>query len=193
MDILIISKWLYPFNLNWTTEQEYKDIAGAPSVITCMINMFLQIGTSPLDYSPQMIRVLPQQENVALAFLLTAVVTVPLMLCVKPCYLGCCNKHEAHHEAEHKSGATHDSHLEGDKLIEGGGKSEQKVDTYSQIEEILKGMGAGDGHNAFGDLMIHQLIETIEFVLGTVSNTASYLRLWALSLAHSELASVFWV
>merc|ERR1740123_92282 len=62
------------------------------------------------------------------------------------------------------------------------GEPVSKSDTEVLIEQYKK---RGDHGHSFGDLFIHSMIETIEYGLGTVSNTASYLRLWALSLAHS--------
>lgn len=193
MDVLIIAKWNAYINAYaWGPANEtYRAyVSSAPSIITVMIDNFLGSGMEDYYYIGDSDNL--SQVHISKALVYISLICVPLMLCCKPLILALTMPKHDHAESGAEFDRIEAADNEQNQLVEGKDPEADAAADIKAYEEILNAEGGGDhGSHAIGEIFIHQLIETIEFVLGTVSNTASYLRLWALSLAHSQLADVF--
>uniref|UniRef100_A0A8C5PEV0 V-type proton ATPase subunit a n=1 Tax=Leptobrachium leishanense TaxID=445787 RepID=A0A8C5PEV0_9ANUR len=146
----------------------------APSLLIHFINMFLfnyTDKTLPMLYSGQV--------GLQCFLVVCAMLCVPWMLVLKPLLL-------RHQYLRRKHLGTHN--FGGIRV--GNGPTEEDAEII-QHDQLSMHSEEGEEFN-FGDIVVTQAIHTIEYCLGCISNTASYLRLWALSLAHAQLSEVLW-
>ena len=128
-----------------------------------IINTMITMGLGTDDKNPLYLG----QKDVQSLLMKITMWSVPLMLIPKPVILWLQNRSKTAHAGE-------------------------AAEYKALVEEGKQETAGGHGEEfEIGEVVIHQMIETIEYVLGTVSHTASYLRLWALSLAHQQLSLVF--
>jgi len=162
---MIFAKWSIDFPAN-----EMRP----PSLLNTLIAMFMSPGT----YTEED-RLFAGQEHVQLGLLRVALIAVPMLLIPKPLliYLDLRKRRQYQSVPEVGASGLAVEMAPADAEAEGGGEEAEE-----EHEE----------EHDFGEVVVHQVIHTIEFVLGSISNTASYLRLWALSLAHSQLSELFW-
>lgn len=140
------------------------------SILNTFINMIMKLGAiegdEPLFFSYQL--------YIQRTLLLLAVISVPWMIFGRP-ILFLMRKRRI--EAQ--------GYQETDRR--GSGESLSSTSRKAAVTHA-----EGEEEESFGSILTHEGIHAIEFILGSVSNTASYLRLWALSLAHAQLSEVLW-
>jgi V-type H+-transporting ATPase subunit a len=176
--VCIIYKW----SVDW-----FAIGVSPPGLLNMLIYMFLQPGT--LD-----MRLYKGQEYVQVGLLLLAFAQVPILLFLKPFYLRWeHNRARAHGYrgiGERSRVSALDEDDEDDGHMNGNGR--HSTESGEGVAMITQDIEEEHEEFDFGEVMIHQVIHTIEFCLNCVSHTASYLRLWALSLAHQQLSAVLW-
>ena len=173
MALLIVLKWILPFQTSCRV-----------SLLETMVNFFLN--------PTEIVELYSGQIGLQCFFLLVALICVcPFMLFPIP-YI----EWKADQERTGGAGGGH-SRLHDDD-------DEEEIELIQRGGHTVQVQGGGDSDDLVGiifppkeyafdmqEIVIKQIIHAIEFVLGSVSNTASYLRLWALSLAHAQLSEVF--
>lgn len=135
----------------------------APSILIMFINMVLFKSSETLEGCKELM--FEGQEALQIVFLVLAVLCIPWLLFGKPLYI--LYKQRTNQRSELLVYGMEQEH------------EEQHQDDPDELEPA-------------SEIFILQAIHTVEFILSTISHTASYLRLWALSLAHAELSEIAW-
>ncbi|XP_054622270.1 V-type proton ATPase 116 kDa subunit a 1-like isoform X4 [Dunckerocampus dactyliophorus] len=163
----------------WTAYDAFTS-KDAPSLLIHFINMCLFNYSDPTNkplYAGQM--------GIQVLLVLIALACVPCMLVVKTMVLRRQHLWKVHLGTQKFGGV---------RVGNGPTEDEAGIMDHDQLSQHSE---EGDEQAEeepfdFGDVAVHQAIHTIEYCLGCISNTASYLRLWALSLAHAQLSEVLW-
>ncbi|XP_042636526.1 V-type proton ATPase 116 kDa subunit a2 [Orycteropus afer afer] len=152
----------------------------APSILIEFINMFLFPASATVG-------LYPGQEHVQRLLLVVTALSVPVLFLGKPLFLlwlhngrSCFGVSRSGYTLVRKDSEEEVSLLGSQDIEEGN----------TQMEDGCREV-TNEEFN-FGEILMTQVIHSIEYCLGCISNTASYLRLWALSLAHAQLSDVLW-
>ncbi|CAF0953209.1 unnamed protein product [Adineta steineri] len=150
----------------WTHFQAV-DATTAPALLIHLINMMLMSYPANDSKTPQSsLTFYSSQKTVQQGLLFVALLCIPWLLVGKPVYTIIKNKNKNKHPPS---------------LPNGVASNDIEMNVPSHHPEV-----------DMSEVWVEQGIHTIEYFLGCISHTASYLRLWALSLAHAQLSEVLW-